>query len=133
MIDGVCILEESSVRGSSSGSEVQEMRRRPHRAKAAEWRDRLARFRDSGETVARFCEEENVSTASFYQWRRRFGSTPVATPQGVFQSVAVTTAGPVRIEFSGIRIEVPASDLAVVRAVVGEVVRAGLAKGDAPC
>jgi len=37
----------------------------------AAWRERLARFERSQLTVAEFCEVENVSVASFYQWRRR--------------------------------------------------------------
>lgn len=35
------------------------------------WQERLARFEHSELTVAEFCEVENVSVASFYQWRRR--------------------------------------------------------------
>lgn len=35
------------------------------------WRERLQRFGQSQLTVAEFCEVESVSTASFYQWRRK--------------------------------------------------------------
>lgn len=35
------------------------------------WRDLLRRQADSGMTVVAFCEREGVSTASFYNWRRR--------------------------------------------------------------
>ena len=35
------------------------------------WRERLRRFPRSGLTVARFCDEEGVSVASYYAWRRR--------------------------------------------------------------
>ena len=35
------------------------------------WRVRLQRFEQSQLTVAEFCEVESVSTASFYQWRRK--------------------------------------------------------------
>jgi hypothetical protein len=35
------------------------------------WRVRLQRFEQSQLTVAEFCEVEGVSTASFYQWRRK--------------------------------------------------------------
>ncbi len=40
-------------------------------AKVAQWKACLAKFQDSGQTVARFCEQEGVSAASFYQWRRK--------------------------------------------------------------
>lgn len=35
------------------------------------WRARLQRFEQQQLTVAEFCEVESVSTASFYQWRRK--------------------------------------------------------------
>ena len=37
------------------------------------WRQRLARFRRSKLSVAEFCRAEQISQASFYQWRRRLG------------------------------------------------------------
>jgi hypothetical protein len=46
------------------------------------WAERLARFSDSGLTVAQFCALEAVSVPSFYAWRRRLaaegqtGATP---------------------------------------------------------
>jgi len=33
------------------------------------WRDRLTRHAASGLGVAAFCDDESVSTASFYRWR----------------------------------------------------------------
>ena len=35
------------------------------------WRERLRRWRSSGLRVADFCRFEGISSASFYQWRRR--------------------------------------------------------------
>lgn len=35
------------------------------------WRDLLRRHALSGMTVVAFCAQEGVSTASFYNWRRR--------------------------------------------------------------
>jgi hypothetical protein len=35
------------------------------------WEKRLARFRGSRLTVARFCAEENVSVSGFHYWARR--------------------------------------------------------------
>lgn len=37
----------------------------------AVWRERLARFQSSNGTVLAFCQQEQVSTASFYAWKRR--------------------------------------------------------------
>ncbi len=52
--------------------------------------DRLGRFENSGLTVAAFCQQERVSTASFYLWRRRLrDSQPQAeTPSTAVQAVA---------------------------------------------
>lgn len=36
------------------------------------WRDVVARGSRSGSGVRAFCEREGVSTASYYNWRRRF-------------------------------------------------------------
>jgi hypothetical protein len=36
-----------------------------------QWRDRLRRWRDSGQAVREFCWHEGVSEPSFYQWRKR--------------------------------------------------------------
>jgi hypothetical protein len=37
------------------------------------WRERIARQRRSGLTVAEFSRQEGVSTASFYHWRQQVG------------------------------------------------------------
>ena len=55
------------------------------------WTDRLRRFEQSGQTVSEFCRVESVSTASFYQWRRKLadqwraqasGGTPLYASRG---------------------------------------------------
>jgi hypothetical protein len=77
------------------------------RGAAAErtWRERLARYRHSGQTVASFCEAEGVSTPSFYAWKRRLAADAVngqaaATPLFVPLSVGAAAAG-VRIVLPG--------------------------------
>ncbi len=40
-------------------------------SKRRTWSERLRRFAGSDLTVAGFCDLEGVSTASFYEWRRR--------------------------------------------------------------
>jgi hypothetical protein len=78
------------------------------RGAAAEriWRERLARQRRSGLTVADFCECEGVSTPAFYAWKRRLGSGGVNGP-------AATRAAPLFVPLSlspvaaGVRIVLP--------------------------
>ena len=116
--------------------------------KLAEWRERLERFSSSGLAVGPFCAREGVSTASFYNWRKKFtlsGRSRSATEghprlrtgpgegRGRFQQVAVVsgtssvlpTAPAVCIQLPcGTRMEVGAEDLDALRAVIAEVVRA---------
>jgi hypothetical protein len=70
------------------------------------WRERLARQRRSGRTVADFCEHEGVSTPSFYAWKRRLGS-------GGMNGTAARRAAPLFVPISigaaaaGVRIVLP--------------------------
>lgn len=41
------------------------------------WEVRVERFRASGLTIARFCEQEQVSVHTFYYWANRVGSNSV--------------------------------------------------------
>ena len=43
------------------------------------WKGRFERFRASGLTVRRFCEQERVSAYTFYYWARRVGPAPART------------------------------------------------------
>ncbi len=54
----------------------------------AYWRDVLERQAGSGLTVRDFCDFEGVSTASFYNWRRRFADD-VQPNQPAFVPVSV--------------------------------------------
>ncbi len=116
--------------------------------KAVAWRRRVRRFERSGLTVARFCEEEGVSTASFYRWRNRLADQGSATRNAdarrwatttgvvppAFQAVRVTGAeASISIQLpGGVRVEVPTENLDAVRAVLGELLRqdATLDRGD---
>ena len=104
------------------------------------WRERFERFSSSGLAVRRFCAREGVSTASFYNWRKKLRlrdrrrSATEGHPQlrndpadgrSRFQQVAVVpSASAVCIELPcGTRIEVDAEHLDAVRAVIAEVAR----------
>jgi putative transposase len=52
---------------------------RQRRSESA-WRDIVERQRQSGLTVAAFCEREGIKPASLYGWRSRLGEGPKATP-----------------------------------------------------
>ena len=69
------------------------MSRGASRKKLEEWRGRLERFEASGLSVAAFCELEKVSTASFYQWKKKLRtstrSADRASDSGGFQALHV--------------------------------------------
>jgi hypothetical protein len=52
------------------------------------WEVRFGRFRASGLTVARFCEQERVSTHSFYYWARRVRSASLRTSSSTSDSAS---------------------------------------------
>lgn len=113
--------------------------------KAALWQRRFRRFLASGLPVARFCAAEHVAECSFYYWQKRLGplgrGRAVGAEDGatrcggrrdltgdgsVFRPVTVvpTPCGVVVRLPNGTRIDVEASQLDTVRAVVAEIVQA---------
>lgn len=44
------------------------------------WQQRLAAQQQSGQSIATFCEQQGISRASFYQWRKKLLS-PSAEPE----------------------------------------------------
>ena len=68
------------------------MVRGPHTNKVQEWTDRLRRFKDSGQTVVEFCQREQVSTPSFYQWKKKLARSS-KTPRAPRRKSARTATG----------------------------------------
>jgi len=113
--------------------------------KAALWQRRFRRFLDSGVPVARFCAAECVSESSFYYWQKKLGPLrrcraagaenhaagrggrpAITVDRSVFRPVTVVpvSCGVVIRLPGGARIEVEASQLDTIRAVVAETMRA---------
>lgn len=103
----------------------------------AEWWLELIELADeSSLTVAELCQRHGVSTASFYNWRRKFRDThrergtflPVTiteTEQRIDQPVAGGSPGSVRIVWpQGVIMEIPATDHELVMRVIGAVAAA---------
>lgn len=76
------------------------------------WRELIERQARSGLSVAAFCEQWRVSTASFYAWRKRLREERQATPMFV----------PVQVEsglLSNPVVEIARTDGTVVRVFAG--------------
>jgi len=98
------------------------------------WEVRFERFRASGLSVVRFCEQERVPVNTFYYWAKRIGSPSVRpstsgaghAPRRSRASVkpAVTAGGiasAALVRFSwkaGVEVSVPADCLGVIRLLV---------------
>lgn len=95
------------------------------------WKVRLERFRASGLTIARFCEQERVSVHTFYYWAKRVGANSVGrstsaggnpprrtrrSVQAAATTVRVGNAALVRFSWNGgAEVLVPADCLGVIR------------------
>lgn len=82
------------------------------------WRQRLARFNPDRQTVAQFCDDEDVSVATYYYWRRRLAAgseddrpaQPAHTTPLFVSARVPLPSGDVVIEVgSQVRVRVPAT------------------------
>lgn len=78
------------------------------------WNDRIARFRQSQLTVAKFCRLEAIPVSCFYLWKKKFAgpqqqgnlTTPEFLPVRI-KTAATATMPVIRLR-GGISIELPA-------------------------
>lgn len=77
------------------------------------WRSLMETFDPQRASVAEFCREHEVSTASFYAWRRRLGEgggrAPAFVPVEITREPAREAAVQIHLP-GGIRVEVPTGD-----------------------
>ena len=96
------------------------MARSPNPAVYQRWSRLIERHQQSDLTIAGFCGQNGISTASFYQWRRRIRNH--AEPPGEFLAVQVSDRGAacdVKVRFPcGTQIELNAGDTESLRLVV---------------
>ena len=59
-----------------------------------EWRERLARFAASAQTVKQFCKAESISAWSFYRWRKQLTRPAGAALPAGFIDVGAMPATP---------------------------------------
>jgi len=88
------------------------MNRKLNSQRADLWRERLARQAAGPWSVAEFCRREGVSQPSFYQWRKRLGSTRPRGHSGASRRDAtdvefVSVELPASLSSAGIQIDLP--------------------------
>lgn len=72
------------------------------------WRRRLRQFQEMDVTVAEFCHRQGVSTAAFYQWKRKLaGEQETATERPHFVPVTVTQSDPAPQASESIELSLP--------------------------
>jgi hypothetical protein len=87
------------------------------------WRDLIARWMASGQTVAAFCAAHCVSQATFYCWRKKLAahSPDTTTPAPTFATVRVVPDPTVEVALPAglvLRVPVGVDPAAVARLVV---------------
>lgn len=108
------------------------------------WRRRLSRYEQWSGTISAFCEREGVSTAAFFQWRRKLdgdlggGETRSARRAGGatetprFLPVRIAPAEPIEIELpNGVRVRVPGNSAGSLDAVLTAAARCLVAASSA--
>ena len=90
--------------------------------KARLWQQRLVRFQTAGLSAARFCQQEGVSTAAFYLWRKKLARhkpAPAASARPAFANVSLVATADVRVYLAGgTQVHVPTSDPDTLQAVL---------------
>jgi hypothetical protein len=110
------------------------MLRGPDPARQLQWSERLERFASSGQTVSEFCRAEGVSSASFYQWKRKLGNVDQQRKKRGEQGRRRESSAFQRLQLSardvssGVRICLPdgivvelGSDFATIERIIGQV------------
>lgn len=122
------------------------MERSDHASKRELWMRRMQRFARCGLTVAAFCDQEQVSIAAFYQWRRKLrvagrseaelSLTPTSLMTGPsplskgFVPVQLLHSAVIEVRLrNGITLSLPTGDLEALRLTLNIVSRLPLDHG----
>jgi hypothetical protein len=92
------------------------------------WRQQIAVWKLSGQTIRAFCSERNLTESQFHLWKRKLSAKPTRTPAGSVKDptpafVPVSVAGlrgssiTLKIHGATLRIE-PGVDVELLRTVL---------------
>ena len=102
--------------------------RRSRAESSVYWRQQIADWKQSGQTIRAFCSQRNLTESQFHLWKRMLGVKPAKTPAGSVKDrtpafVPVSVAGlrgsPITLKIHGatLRIE-PGVDVELLRTVL---------------
>jgi hypothetical protein len=102
------------------------MARQPDPALRQTWRELISRQPLSGLSIAQFCERQEISTASFYKWRREFSQMTVPQREAFLPVEVLATEpsdnAPLRVRLTaGAVIEIPPQRTDVLLAVIEKI------------
>ena len=92
------------------------------------WQSLIELQPQSGLTIAAFCDAHDISTAAFYQWRRKLAEQSLDSPSFLPVQIAEDTDAtlPIRVHFDcGAVAEIPANDQRSLAAIVDRLLAAG--------
>jgi hypothetical protein len=70
-----------------------------------EWQEKIRKQKDSGQTMALWCREQQVNYQSFLYWKKRFNSAQNTLVRSSFLELLDASEGPgVHIEYKAFRI-----------------------------
>lgn len=108
------------------------------------WAARLAKYRSSGLSVSRFCEQERVGANTFYYWAKRLRPQATPSPSRAGQALPQRQAsaapetgddrGEATVRFhwkTGVEVSVPADCLDAIRCLAECLAKTGDCRGEA--
>lgn len=107
------------------------MARQPDPALRQAWRELISRQPHSGLSITRFCETRQISTASFYKWRRALSQADdqqrqAFLPVEVLADESIDDDVPLRVRLpAGAVIEIPPQRTDVLLAVIEKIQTSG--------
>lgn len=93
------------------------------RRKLGQWQRRMERFKRSRRSVTQFCQDEGVSVASFYHWRKKLQELPQPATEGdhaeTFRPVRLVSSPSVAVRLpGGTQLDVPTVDAQVLQLAI---------------
>jgi len=107
---------------------MSKRKRRSRAESSSHWRQQIASWKQSGQTIRALCSERNLAESQFHLWKRTLGAMSATTKAG---SAEAPTPAFVPVSFAGLRpspitLEIHGATLRIEHGVDVELLRAVL-------